>query len=242
VAYIAGSAFEAGTGTTSGTIHFFLMAMILNPSVLKKAQEEIDITLRADGLDPTEQPPTFDHINRLPYCVALCKEVFRWIPAAPGGFPHYSDNDDNYKGYHIPAHTMVIPNIWAMQHDGRFFPNPLVFNPERFLKKESSATNGEVAEHDPLTEGHWAFGFGRRSCPGKYMGAKSVWIGITQLIWGFNIKHARDKAGHIVPIDPNKVTSGINIEPEEFVMSIEPRSERHRKTIDRLWAEMQGRL
>jgi len=236
MAYIAGSAFEAGTGTTSGTIHFFLMAMMLHPHTLKKAQEEIDYVLRADGLNPADHPPTFEHINHLPYCVALCKEVFRWIPAAPGGFPHLSDEEDTYRGYRIPANTMVIPNIWAMQHDERFFPNPLVFDPERFLRKD---IDGALAtkEHDSLTEGHWAFGFGRRSCPGKYMGAKSVWIGITQLMWGFDIAHALDEAGRPIPVDPGKVTSGINIEPEEFAMSIKPRSDAHRRTIERLWGE-----
>jgi len=25
----------------------------------------------------------------------------RWAPAAPGGFPHYSDADDEYKGYKV---------------------------------------------------------------------------------------------------------------------------------------------
>ena len=76
---VAGSAFEAGTGTTSGTIHFFLMAMILYPETLKRAQKEIDDVLIAEGLNPSEHPPTFEHINRLPYCVALCKEVFRQV-------------------------------------------------------------------------------------------------------------------------------------------------------------------
>jgi len=139
---------------------------------------------------------------------------------------------------------MVIPNIWAMQHDERFFPQPLSFNPERFLKDDvlSEKLKDQEREHDPLTEGHWAFGFGRRSCPGKYMGAKSVWIGITQLMWGFDITHAEDETGHIIPIDPGNVTSGINIEPEEFEMSIVPRSETHKRTIERLWAEAEAEM
>jgi hypothetical protein len=57
---------------------------------------------------------------------------------------------------------MVIPNIWAMQHDEHFFPDPMNFKPERFLREKE----GSFSEHDPLTEGHWAFGFGRRSVHG----------------------------------------------------------------------------
>lgn len=43
------------------------------------------------------------------------------------------------------------------------------------------------------------------------MGAKSVWIGIAQMIWAFNIEHAKDADGNIIPIDPGNVTSGINM-------------------------------
>lgn len=56
---------------------FFLMAMALYPEALKKAQEEIDTLLGPDS----STPPTFEHIDNLPYVVALCKEVFRFVPA-----------------------------------------------------------------------------------------------------------------------------------------------------------------
>ncbi|KAF8509858.1 cytochrome P450 [Hysterangium stoloniferum] len=230
MAYVAGSAFEAGTGTTSGTMLFFFMAMILYPQVLKKAQKEID-----DALGDADGPPTFSHMQNLPYSIALCKEVFRWIPAAPGGFPHYSDNEDIYKGYDIRAHTMIIPNIWAMQHNPSIFENPMTFKPERFLR------DGGVQLSD-LTEGHYAFGFGRRICPGQHLGARSVWIGIVQLIWGFNMTRAVDRDGHDIPISTDAVTSGINIEPEPFEMKITPRSEQHALRIKDLWKEHESTI
>jgi cytochrome P450 len=70
---VAGSAFEAGTDTTAATVQWFLMAMVLYPSTMKKAQEELDRVLGADG----NVMPGFSHINDLPYCVAVTKEVFR---------------------------------------------------------------------------------------------------------------------------------------------------------------------
>ena len=81
------------------------------------------------------------------------------MPAAPGGFPHYSDAEDCYKGYKIKAKTMVIPNIWAMQHNEKTFQDPLIFRPERFL---NDITTSETSKSTLLTENHYAFGFGRR--------------------------------------------------------------------------------
>ncbi|KAG6873388.1 hypothetical protein C0995_016198 [Termitomyces sp. Mi166 len=158
---VAGSAFEAGTGTTAGSFLWFLMAMILFPETMHKAHAELKSVLGTDG----ETIPTFEHLDRLPYCVALTKEVFRWMPAAPGGFPHYSDAEDEYKGYTIKANTMVIPCVWSMQvwflldnsttleadvdvrkHNEKLFPNPLAFDPDRFLQSKVSSPNEVFTE------------------------------------------------------------------------------------------------
>ena len=74
------------------------------------------------------------------------------MPTAPGAFPHYTSNDDEYKGYKINANTMVIPNIWAMHRNPDAYTDPHEFKPERFLSDEQIN----------LMEGHYVFGFGRR--------------------------------------------------------------------------------
>lgn len=71
---MAGTAFEAGTDTTSGSLLWFFMAMVLYPDAMLKAQAELDSVLGKDG----EQMPHFEDYDKLPYCVALTKEVFRW--------------------------------------------------------------------------------------------------------------------------------------------------------------------
>lgn len=70
---VAGASFEAGTDTTAGTIQWFLMAMVLYPATMKKAQAELDAVFDADSI------PEFSRINDLPYCFALVKEVFRLV-------------------------------------------------------------------------------------------------------------------------------------------------------------------
>lgn len=77
------------------------------------------------------------------------------MPVVPGGFPHLSDAEDNYKGYTIKAKTVVIPNIWSMHRDEEQYPNSSEFIPERHLHDETPTLSG-------LTDGHHSFGFGRR--------------------------------------------------------------------------------
>ena len=60
----------------------FLLAMVLYPDVLKKAQEEIDSVVGRDRM------PTFEDQSSLPYLDALLKETFRWRVGVPLGIIH----------------------------------------------------------------------------------------------------------------------------------------------------------
>ena len=58
-------------------IQSFFLAMTLYPDAQRKAQAEIDAVVGHDRL------PTFRDRDKLPYVNALCKELLRWVPAAP---------------------------------------------------------------------------------------------------------------------------------------------------------------
>lgn len=49
--------------------------MLHYPETMKKAQAELDEVLGVEGYTP----PGFQHLEQLTYCVALVKEVFRWV-------------------------------------------------------------------------------------------------------------------------------------------------------------------
>ncbi|KAF7326729.1 Cytochrome P450 [Mycena venus] len=205
---VAGSAFAAGTDTNTLTLLWFVMAMALYPATMKKAQQEIDSVFNSDSL------PNFSRMKDLPYCFALVKEVFRWGPAAPLSIPHYTDADDEYKGYTIHKGTTVISSIWNMHHNEEEFPDSYTFNPERFLSKGS--VSGDGAES--LTEGHYGFGFGRRKCPGLHLAAKSTWLAIVRVLWAFNIEPRKDASGNIMEIDPDSCTPGLTSVADKLVV------------------------
>ena len=69
--------------TVSSVLTFFL-AMVLNPSVLKTAQEEIDQVIGPDRL------PTLADRPSLPYTDAILKETLRWQNVVPAGVEIYT--------------------------------------------------------------------------------------------------------------------------------------------------------
>lgn len=92
-----------GVDTTTSTMLSFILACIAFPDAVKPAREEIDRVIGQDCL------PTWEDENDLPYCRAMIKEVLRWRSVAIlGGLPHAPIKDDTYRGYYLPAGTLIM--------------------------------------------------------------------------------------------------------------------------------------
>jgi cytochrome P450 len=105
MAFVAANLFTAGGDLPEITLRIFTAAMLHFPSVLKRAQAELDAVVGRERL------PTFDDKNQLPYTRAVILETQRWRPLAPIGVAHAAVEDDWYEGYHIPKGTVVFPNL-----------------------------------------------------------------------------------------------------------------------------------
>ncbi|KAJ7169194.1 cytochrome P450 [Mycena crocata] len=206
----AATMYVAGADTTVSALGTFVLAMLSNPDAQRKAQEEIDSVTGGRYL------PTFEDEAEMPYVAALVQEILRWKNVGPIAFPHFTAVEDEYKGYRIPANSIVIGNTWAILHDESVYPDPYAFKPERFLK------DGKL---DPeLAMGETAFGYGRRICPGRHTALHSLWITVACFLATFDIKKARDEHGR--EIEPSyEYDSGFITAPLPFKCSILPRSE-----------------
>ncbi|KAH8749038.1 cytochrome P450 [Hyaloscypha finlandica] len=179
-----GSLYSAGQETIYSAETIFVMAMVLTTDVQIRAQKEIDAVTRGIRL------PTFSDWETLPIVERIVYETLRWRfhPPIPNGVPHKTLKEDVYRDMYIPkGNSMVIANAWAMLHDPDIYKDPLKFNPDRFLPVSESG-GGE-----PIPMGH--FGFGRRVCPGQYLGFASVWIVVATILAKFSITPAKDKDG-----------------------------------------------
>lgn len=207
---IAGSLYTAGSDTTVSAIASCVLGLLSQPEVLKKAQEEIDTVVGVGQL------PGFEHRESLPYITAIVKEVLRWRVVGPIAVPHALDIEDEYKGYRIPAGSIVIPNCWAIFHNEEMYPDPFTFNPDRFMKDG----NLDPDIKDPVTV---AFGFGRRICPGRHMAFSAIWMAVASMIAVFDISKAVDDNGKITEPSHEYISALVCL-PIPFKCSIRPRS------------------
>ncbi|KAJ6571315.1 cytochrome P450 [Mycena capillaripes] len=208
----AGTMYVGGADTTVSALGSFILGMLANPDAQQKAQAEIDSVTGGKHL------PDFQDEAALPYVSAVVKETLRWKNVGPIAIPHYCSVEDEYKGYRIPANSIVIGNTWAITHDENVYPDPYAFKPERFLF-EDGTPNPAV----PSPEA--AFGFGRRRCPGRHMANASLFITIASLLAALDIKKALDENGQ--EIEPSyEFDSGFINTPLPFKCSIRPRSEK----------------
>lgn len=169
--------FTAGTDTSSSVIEWAISEMLKNPTILKRAQEEMDQVIgRNRRLMESDIP-------KLPYLQAICKETFRKHPSTPLNLPRIAQKDCQVNGYYIPKGTRLSVNIWAIGRDPNVWENPLEFNPDRFL-------SGKMAKIDPRGNDFELipFGAGRRICAGTRMGIVLVEYILGTLVHSFDWK------------------------------------------------------
>ncbi|KIW10225.1 hypothetical protein PV08_11186 [Exophiala spinifera] len=227
-AYVIGTLFEAGAGTTAAAMMSFVLCMCLHPRWQELLHEEVDRVVGNDRI------PDYDDIESLPTCRAVIKEVMRWRPVTAGGVPHELIKDDVYEGYFFPAGTNVHANQWAIHRDPELYPSPDEFNPARWLEPEYP-TFREPLTKFPNLQNYSCFGFGRRICPGMNIAENSLHLLVARIAWAATIS---PKPGVTVP--EYDYTSGFNVQPKPFTFNLEARNGRD-AIIQRVWDAGKGR-
>ncbi|XP_061343216.1 xanthotoxin 5-hydroxylase CYP82C4-like [Gastrolobium bilobum] len=161
-----------GSDTTAGTLTWAISLLLNNRQALKKAQEELDQNV---GMDRQVEE---SDIRNLVYLEAIIKETLRLYPAGPLLGPREAQEDCNVAGYHVPAGTRLVVNLWKIHRDPRIWKDPSAFRPERFLTSHAIDVKGQNFELIP-------FGSGRRSCPGMSFALQVLHLTLARLLHGF---------------------------------------------------------
>ncbi|KAK0469562.1 cytochrome P450 [Desarmillaria tabescens] len=187
-----------------------ILVFLLHPEIQTKVQAELDAVVGYTRL------PNFEDRLQLPYIEAILLEALRWNPVLPLGVAHRSLKDDVYRGYYIPADYLESPHLdaqcRAILHDERDYPNPMVFDPDRFMPGD-----GKQLQPNPTA----AFGF-RRRCDMSWPLFRA-WIAIASMASTLSFSKAVDSEGSV--IEPSATfTDGLLSFPAPFKCTIKARS------------------
>ncbi|KAL8093869.1 psoralen synthase-like isoform X2 [Apium graveolens] len=144
--------FFDGTDTTSSVLEWTMAALMKNPDVLCKLQNEVREIGRG------KSTISGDDLENMHYLKAVIKESMRIYTPVPLLVAREAMQDVKVMGYDINAGTQVLINAWAIATDPAVWDNPEEFIPERFL-------NNHV-DYKGLHFEFIPFGAGRRGCPG----------------------------------------------------------------------------
>ncbi|XP_022095856.1 cytochrome P450 2J6-like [Acanthaster planci] len=172
-----GNLFAAGTETTSTTLQWALLYMVVYPKIQQRVQAEIDDVVGRNRL------PRMADKSELNFTRAVIWEVQRLTIVAPLGVAHAAASDAKLRNFMIPKGALLVPNLWAVARDPNVWQEPDEFKPERFLNDK-----GEAVQVDELIP----FSVGRRSCIGEHLAKMTLLIFFSYFMHQFTFKKPED--------------------------------------------------
>ncbi|MBA0611507.1 hypothetical protein Godav_012190 [Gossypium davidsonii] len=160
--------------TTTSTLEWAMAELLQNPKVLQEARGELKQIIGEGNL--VEE----SNITCLPYLQAIVKETMRLHPSFPLLLPRKAEADIEIHSFVIPKGTQLLINAWAIGRDPKFWEEPDLFRPERFIRSEMDVKGRDF--------GLIPFGGGRRICPGLPLAIRMLHLMLGGLIHSFDWK------------------------------------------------------
>ncbi|XP_021957549.2 cytochrome P450 2J6 [Folsomia candida] len=149
--------FVAGAETTSNTLEFGMLYMLLNPIEQQGVREEIH---RVVG---KSRRPTMADRQQLPYTEATLLEIQRMASVVPV-LVRSANEDTTLSGYNVPKGTVAGLNLFGIHHSQKTWRDPLNFRPSRFLAGRQLINTNKLLP----------FGLGKRLCLGEPLAKASL--------------------------------------------------------------------
>lgn len=209
--YSVGELIIAGTETTTNTLRWAMLYMALYPNIQERVHREIDSVL------PNGRMPTLDDKHKMPFVEAVLHEVLRFCNIVPLGIFRATSQDANVNGYKIPKGTMVITNLYSVHFDEKYWHEPSVFTPQRFLDN-----NGNFVRREAFLP----FSLGRRQCLGEQLARMEMFFFFTTLLQRF---HLQFPPGTVPSVTPKL---GMTLQPKPYSICAVRRQHRSPSSAD----------
>ncbi|XP_072763816.1 cytochrome P450 4C1-like isoform X2 [Anoplolepis gracilipes] len=153
---------------------------------------------------PKSAPIRYEDLPNMNYLDCVIKETMRIFPPVPCIGRHLTE-DVKIGEFILPRDTEVLLGIITLHRNEKYWSNPLVFDPDRFLPEKE-----EIKSYSSY---YMPFGVGSRNCIGMNYAMISLKVVLATLIRTFVFKV--DKS---IPIDKIKLNTDItlySVEPLE---------------------------
>lgn len=170
--------FTGGLDTTSNSLAFIIFYIAKHRDVYLKIRDEV---LNVFGT--LENPDlTYESYGKLKYMEAVISEGIRIFPTI-SSMPRAATEDVEFDGFSIKADTTVYTDYRAVSNNPKYFKNPEIFNPDRFLNDEKESITKFT---------YLPFGNGVRICPGKAWAMIQMKTFLIKLVCTFDIESANN--------------------------------------------------
>ncbi|XP_011066198.1 PREDICTED: cytochrome P450 4C1 [Acromyrmex echinatior] len=162
-----------GHDTVAKGICFALLLLAEHKDIQNRVRDEIRTTIEKTG-----EKFTINVLQNLSYLDRCIKEALRLYPSVYF-ISRITSEDVKFKSYIIPAKTIVHLNIYGLHRDPNFWPNPEIFDPDRFLSEN-------IRNRHPYS--YLPFSAGPRNCIGQRFALLEMKAMIASLIHNFYLE------------------------------------------------------
>ncbi|XP_053601411.1 cytochrome P450 6B5-like [Plodia interpunctella] len=165
--------FIAGVDPSAAAIYACLLQLGRHPEHLEKVHKEIDM-----AFDKLNGQLTFESVMEMEHLEKVLCESLRLLPPI-GSLVRQCIKDTvlpigNIK---IEKGTKVFVSVYDLHNDPKYYPNPEIFDPERFASE--AARNGHM---------YMPFGKGNRQCIGIRFARLQVKTGLIHFLRHYSVK------------------------------------------------------
>ncbi|XP_046429409.1 cytochrome P450 4C1-like isoform X2 [Neodiprion fabricii] len=196
----------AGADTVATTMNYVLLMLASHQDIQEKIYQELCDIFGENVLhdDSEELQFTMDHLARMTYMERVIKETMRLFPGAPI-IGREATDDLELGQFTLRKGTSVVLNIFGVHRSEKYWPDPLKFDPDRFLPER-------FATQEPYS--YLPFSGGRRNCIGSKYAMIFMKTITATILWKYVL--TKDK---VIPVKDLRLTFDVvlkSVDPDTF--------------------------